>query len=407
VSSAIALLLAAVLLVVGSPLPSGTPEGSPGASPAPSVVLVDPNATAQDPLVWLPVKIDAGPDARFDAVMAWRHGFLIAGSDRGALAVWRSTDGRSWHESRIASRAARWPQLGLEFQTHVGLGVAGRRAVLVSTIWRDGRDRLAIWTSSTGDGWHRVADTPSLDIGPMRRLDDVVSAAGLVVVSVAALRGDVGAITTETSDLWRSRDGRRWTRVDGDRGLRRAPAAITPGDGRLLSVRPGPPDTAGTWMGITSRRGGVWRHLGLLPGYSTHALVGGALGFIAVGDTDEDQIWHGVWYSADGSTWTTALDRSDRALSDGANPATRFISDVAVDGPDAVAVGGWYTAESTITYRPWAATSADGGASWVVAGPQPGLLSGSMYRVAVSNGRAVAIGRTPEDRPAAWGMRMP
>ena len=143
----------------------------------------------------------------------------MAADNRGAAAVWTSTDGLSWqrieHDEALFSTSN-----GQVFIDSVTAGGPGLVAV-----GRDGgRNAAAVWTSTDGLSWHRVVPDESVTAGSHLR-SVTVGGPGLVAVG---RDGDTAAV-------WTSVDGIAWQRVPSD--------GIVSGDGRrwMRSVTVGGP----------------------------------------------------------------------------------------------------------------------------------------------------------------------
>ena len=142
------------------------------------------------------------------AVAEGPGGALAVGSAGIAAAVWQSADGATW--TAVDDPTFHDPTQ-LRFSAVVpwrdGYVVAGHLGGLI------GPNRAAFWTVDASSAWSRVPDGPAM--ADARVTDLAVADDGaLIAVGVA---GD--AKTATGAVVWRSTDGRRWSRTGDDAAL--------------------------------------------------------------------------------------------------------------------------------------------------------------------------------------------
>ena len=259
----------------------------------------DPVATETAPdLGWQRVadqEVLSGPgEQRLEAIAARPDGFVAVGSVRSPEgdvdgAVWRSVDGRDWSLGDSDGFAGPGVQQLLDVATTTDA------SVVVGT---DGAS-AAIWTSPDGSMWTRVAHDEAVFGGPG---DQRVEA----VTTLSDDRGwlAVGSDGQGDAAVWVSSDGSTWARiaVEGLGG---------PADQVLLDVVAGQRglvavgSDGGSAAAWTSPDGTAWARTDLGPGRAS-ALAVGDTGLVAVGSTAGDDLDAASWHSADGTTWARA-----------------------------------------------------------------------------------------------------
>jgi hypothetical protein len=294
---------------------------------------------SSDGTTW--VRSDGFPAADSSMAMAVAEadggGALAVGSAGIAAAAWRSADGATWtavddpsfHDDAQLRLSAVVPW-------HDGYIVAGHLGGLI------GPNRAAFWTVDASGTWSRVPDGPVM--ADARVTDLAVAADGsLVAVGVAGdAKTAIGAI------VWRSTDGRRWSRT-GDA------AAL---DGALMSaVTVTPSGLVAVGYDLASTRAVVWRS----PDGTSWTPVpdAPALGNFGLKIEMHDVAWTpaglvagghylfgtqfpaaAVWTSADGLAWTRVPDVA--AFSQGK------VQGVTAGGPGMVAVGNYGSPDFSI-----------------------------------------------------------
>jgi hypothetical protein len=225
-----------------------------------------------------------GGDGRQEmlSVTAGGPGLVVVGIDegRGAAAVWTSADGSVWQ--RVAHDEGTFGGDSGQWMWSVTAGGPG----LVAVGHDEGRDAAAVWTSTDGSVWQRVAHDEQTFGGGSRMASVTTGGPGMVAVG-----RDLGH---RSAAVWTSTDGSVWQRVAHDE-------AAFGGDG-------------GQWM---------W------------SVTAGGPGLVAVGD-DSGREAAVVWTSTDGSVWQRVAH--DEATFGGENG--QLMWSVTVAGPGLVAVGG-------------------------------------------------------------------
>lgn len=230
------------------------------------------------------------------------------------------------------------------------------------------------WYSLDGQTWQPADDLPDAEYAAI----DAVSAGpgGLVGVGF----DDSG--DTSVPAVWRTTDGRSWTRVDDadlDRGQM---AAVAGGADGYVAI--GSDFDDGTSLVWTSSDGADWSAGEPVPGVDSGAAINGLAaigqGFIAYGSSADGNAR--MWYSPDGREWQVAEGFGDEADS--------AVNDVAVSDDGFVAVGARYLGDTT---RALVWTSSDG-LTWQAV---PGLeLDGEMIGVEPVGPGFYAVGAMPE-----------
>jgi hypothetical protein len=251
---------------------------------------------------------------------------VAVGSVNGAPAAWFSPDGVEWHRVASPPDSAEHGELrALTAGTH-GFVAGGS----------DEGDRLApralFWTSTDGQAWQELRDSPGFTDA---RLEGLAALGGAFVAVGTAYagkdpKGGVG---------WRSDDGRTWDRS------------------------PGSDDLAQGTM---------------------HAVTAGASGFLAVG-TDLAGHRATVWSSSDGLAWKLAPDAPELD-----NYGLQIeMRDVAAHSGGYLAVGHLVFGTQYPTGIVWQSTD---GLRWTRAPGAPVLEQVKFAALTVDAGRAIAVG---------------
>lgn len=366
------LILIGILVIVAAACSVAPPAPTPG---VPSSPRPTPGPTPDPAFVRVPRLPGSPEDSVAIDVVAVGDGFVAVGTESiDRAAVWRSPDGRTW--TAVDGGAA------FDRAVMTGVGITGSgRLVAVGRDVRDvEHDRAAAWVSDDqGATWRRV-DHPSFADAQLIRI--VPMGDGLVAVG--------GVPGADEAATWITTDGEAWVRSAPQASLEHAFLwSVAAAGDRLVAGgwRRSPEPSAAFW---TSTDGLTWEPVPApagAAGYQVRTVQAFAAGWIAGGDLVEGGQGAG-WTSADGIRWTPV---SGDAFEGGT------ISDIAVDGGRAVAVGGvgrdgaaWVTGDSPS----WAAL--DGAA-----------LAGA-YLVSVASGSSlVVVGATQEPMPGtgSWVSR--
>lgn len=253
-------LVVAALLVMAT-----TTAGAAAATSTPPTS--GPDSAAVAPETWQRASSSPGPDFGFTDIERWDGGFAAIGWQSGpatepdeiTVPVWLSVDGTAWYAARgaipLPNRRARVSQLVAYRGGLLAVGAAG--------------NRLAVWRSGDGGSWPRLDDRPALAAAPSRDLSryaadiwDAVGGHGRVVVSGSYWTRDVDP--SVDSQVWTSRDGRRWQRElpalpppdNGIIGLAAAPRGFV---GLSSTNRRVDCDNADGNVPVRSRDGRTWR----------------------------------------------------------------------------------------------------------------------------------------------------
>ena len=310
-------------------------------------------------------------------------GLVAVGHDASAAAVWTSSDGIVWQ--RVAHDEG---VFGGDGEQEMSSVVAGGRG-LVAVGWDAGREAAVVWTSTDGLVWERVAHDEAVFGGDrLQKMSSVVAGGpGLVAVGWDAGR--------EAAAVWTSTDGLVWERVAHDEavfggGFRQSMRSVAVGGPGLVAVgHDGGRDAAAVW---TSTDGIAWQRVphdeaalgGDSPLTTMYSITVGGPGLVAVGR----DIWQGavVWTSTDGLVWERVAQDEAAFGGDG----EQVMWSVTAGGPGLVAVGADSGRESAAVW-----TSADG-SSWQRITHDETVFGGddkqSMRSVAAGGPGLVAVG---------------
>lgn len=284
--------------------------------------------------------------------------------------VMRSADGKVWRQvATIASTADRGTATGLAVLPSATLVSGGA-----------GQDQAFLTSAETGD-----LDLTGINgmVMPERTVS-ALSPNGTGLVAVGSGNGDAA--------IWMTRDGRAWSRAQGDlggAGTQRL-TGLTSGSKGWIAVGHGGDDPVRPLI-VTSGDGLTWRRSTRFPageGLTASAVAFGPAGYVVVGSgLGKARVWH----SSDLQNWTKGTgDLGDRTA----------MRDVAATGAGFVAVG---TRTKDGAAQPVVWTSKDGRA-WTQAEPPAlpaGMASGTLSRLAVRGDLVVATGSAmPPAAPA-------
>ena len=398
-------------------------EAGPSGERAAAWNLVDGEAEPVKPgtgpaLVWQRVSPDealGGPgEQRLDDVVTFGDELVAVGSSHRPDepdadidgAVWRSTDGIEWE--RVADTAA---ALGGPGDQRILAVVEdpGSGGALVA-VGSDG-ESAAVWVGFPGDaGWGRVPDDESIFGGPGEQVAHSVVAGpdgSLVAVGADSGSGDGDAA------VWRSIGGRLWERVGlglgsdlGGVGTQEMIAVTVVGP--LLVAVGSSGEEAAVW---TSLDGLSWDRSDLGPGQA-RAVAEVEGGAVAVGSLTDGsgELDASAWRSTDGRTWSAVaiddgpLGRADQALLD-------VIVTAPTDGEPIVAAVGYTNLGPGDDGAAWASQD---GSTWVRTPHDEDVYGGDraqrMVALAQLGDVVVAVGwsgSTPATRDAAVWVTAP
>ena len=358
-------VMLALVAVVGACGGDGGLSASTTAAPHPSTT-----APGAAPL-WTRLAVDeavfGGPGgqvvrgvARGDAGVV-AVGYDDSGGELDA-AVWVSPDGATW--TRIPHDEEIFGGAGSQVMWAVAAGGPG--LVAVGSDDSGGDQDAAVWTSSDGASWTRVAHDEIALGGPSwQEMYAVVgTGGGLVAVGASDVAGGADAA------VWTSTDGLTWTRVPLNLsalgGLSdQVMTGVVATDGGLVAVGvdwSGGDQDAAVW---TSRDERTWTRsehdetvLGGDDNQGMSAVVATDTEFVAVGsDGSANDADAAVWTSPDGATWTRVTP--DTAVFGGSSRQEMLGVAVTADGLVAV---GFDDAGGDADAAVW--TTPDGG-SWM------------------------------------------
>lgn len=298
----------------------------------PDAAAVPPSSTTSPPdgiggasesVTWSRVAHDedilgGGGEQQMNGVVAGGPGLVAVGSDESGgdqdAAVWTSSDGVNW--SRVAHDEAVLGGEGPQRMLSVTASGQGVVAVGAGSNGSDGPVDGMVWTSPDGLEWSRVPHDEAVFGG-----DGVEE-----ILSVAAGGPGFVAVGTELppSDavVWVSPDGFSWSRISDDLGVMSGDGNQSSwgvASGPRLLVNVGRDEFAGTWGAAvwTSPDGVAWSRVpddeSVLGARDVLiSVIAGGPGFVAVGaydaDSDRDAA---VWVSSDGVTWSRIAHDAD------------------------------------------------------------------------------------------------
>ncbi len=264
-------------------------------------------------------------------------GYDASGGDADA-AVWTSTDGREW--TRVAHDEAVFG--GADDQDMYSIVAGGPGFVAVGDDYSTGESNAAVWTSPDGVTWTRVSDAVLGSTGTQIMETVTVGGPGLVVV------GYEHAGTDFNGAVWTSTDGASWVRVvDTDSALGgtndQAILGVAGNESGLVAV--GYDSSGGDWDTTvwTSPDGDTWTRVADNPAVfggpgdqQVARVVAGGPGFVAGGrETSGNGMDAVVWTSVDGTEWVRVADPGSVF----GGPRSQRIFNVAATSFGVIAVG--------------------------------------------------------------------
>lgn len=330
---------------------------------------------SRDGATWADVPVPAGGPGHQEltSVAGGALGFVAAGRDGPAPAVWWSADGSTWARASgpfLETQAIEAVAVGPQGAVAVGTittsgdvdgmawfspdgqnwrtvplggpaGFTGRAEQVVNSVTATaggfvavgaddgGERRVAVaWTSADGVTWQR--EPPSADMADLTTAD---STRGITAARVSGAGPVVAVGGSARVRLWSSPDGRRWAREEAPAG---GPDALVATDGAAVLVRTG---SADLWF---RRPPGPWVEAGrdraVIPRSAAEAWLGamalGRDGLVSYGTrrADDGSVAPGFWASPDGRRWEW------RSGADALRPNGR-VDALAAHGDALVAVG--------------------------------------------------------------------
>jgi hypothetical protein len=440
--------------ITAAPTPStSTPRAT---TPPPRPIVIEPvfggevsGATAE----WVDGTMPEQSEMR--TVTATGTGFVAAGVERPAgsettdAAIWTSPEGTSWERMSSADLGDAASGHGSASNQAVNdIANSALGVVAVGVDWIIGDSDAAVWHSTDGMEWRRVAHDPGIMGGD----GDQAAHAVVVTDSLAIAVGEAGGAAV----VWISDDGLTWRLgdvQDDSPGGGNDPAvmrdvAVTP-TGFVAVGGAGLDERPAVWL---SSDGVGWHRLldemaggasGFdLPLQPMTSVAAGEAGIVAIGDQlriDEDPSLAergtkgpAVWVSADGFEWRLVepsfLERTDDPSSYAyvKRGSPVVLADVTWVGSELIAVGG-YELEPTAYSLPSFVTlwsSSDGGETWRVADEatlRPTETPRGAWAITVADATVILVGNDdipagdhPEygwptwaATPAVWLARLP
>ena len=300
--------------------------------------------TSQDGRNWQRISHDAavfggqGEQAMRSVTVGGPGLVAVGDGGDGVVGVWVSEDGTDWH--RVAHDQAAFGGNGEQAMISVTAGGPGLVAV-----GRDGpigSSSAAVWTSQDGLSWQRTADDPTVFGDGDGQVMISVTAGGPGLVAV----GRDGPRESSSAAVWTSTDGLSWQRIAPDppvfgEGEGQVMNAVTAGGPGLVAVgEAGARDAVAVW---TSADATSWQRVPHDPAVfggggeqDMTAVTTGGPGLVAVGYEGETGASSAaVWTSEDGLSWHRIVH--DPAVF-GAS-GRQAMRTVTVGGPGLVAVG--------------------------------------------------------------------
>ncbi len=172
------------------PVPSSTPSPSPSTTPTLS------------PGIW--PRTNAPEGLGTPLFMAWLGERFVLFGPNGK--IWSSPDGSSWTRLADLPGGSAWPTT---VRDAIATG-SGYLAVGMGESWAS----AAVWTSADGLAWQRVPDQAAFQGAAMEAV--ARGSSGFVAVGVVPRTlCSLGATCGLDGAIWRSADGRTWSRVAG------------------------------------------------------------------------------------------------------------------------------------------------------------------------------------------------
>ncbi len=302
--------------------------------------------TSVDGVLWSRVPHDENVfgGAEMVSVTAGGPGLVVVGGDT----VWTSVDGTSW--SRVPYDESVFGGASINSVT-----VGGPGLVAVGEVNSD----AAVWTSVDGFTWSRVPHDEAVFGGPNHQVMNSVTAGGpgLVAVGSDGVFGEYG--NDLNAAVWTSRDGVIWSRVphdeavfgDGNDGI---------GSPEMWDVAAGGPGLVA--VGVNRGEVPVWTSIDGITWTPVptdwRVFDGGEITSVTVGGPGLVAVGRGVYESADGITWTSALE-ADGPVSDEEmayfpdSDGYVALESVTVGGPGLVAVGSVWRSDNDAAVWVW------------------------------------------------------
>ena len=286
-----------------------------------------------------------GPGAQsIQGVALGGPGLIAAGFDETVdgidAAVWASSDGREWIRIADTAFSAEGDQeIRAILATNDGFVAAGHDA-------RGNQVDAAVWVSADGIDWTRVFDPALGGFGQQRISSLDMGPNGIVAGGTDYWPNQFGLFNLDAR-IWTSPDGRSWDFVRDDEtfggnGWQYISAVIALPSGYVAAGTnilgtPGTHNDAAVWV---SDDGAAWELLDeavfAVPRVQRiSALVDGPEGLVAVGyDTNAaGERVPAVWLSPDGRGWMRVDDPTFQ------EPGHRWMNAITTGGPGLVAVG--------------------------------------------------------------------
>ncbi len=405
---ALALILVALFLVTrpggehpaGLIPPSGASAASLAASPAPTSSMVSPAASpsgsplasmASSALIWARAYQPTG--ISFTAASADGGGFLAVGADQASAdtpTTWQSTDGLTWSREPASSAFVHAAVAGhiAEYVVH-GLG---RHAQLLVAV---GADQASDQSAGSAFAWYSTDDgrtwTRANVSGASNAAIYAVTWSQMGWVAVGA-NGYPGMGTqlglAKGPAVWRSSDGRTWTRITNTPTNDVAIASsvvVTPAGGYVAAGTMVP--SAGGEAIWTSTDGTTWKQD---PGASFANASASATshGVFAGGATFQGAA--AIAETSDGRTWR-------QTVMDPPPGAGTSVAGVAELGPLLIAIGIEPSGNTAFRTAVWTSTD---GRQWTRAGAVAAFENAVPQLVTAAPGRLLVTGQCDQDQAA-------
>jgi hypothetical protein len=318
-----------------------------------------------------------------------------------------SPDGRSWTVEPADPGLTAAPADHLNIVNGVAEGATGFLAVGATALDDFSSGDARAWTSSDGLAWHAAVASGGLTDAEM--LAVTATRDGYLAVGSAGFPGANTQLPgARAAAVWTSTDGSRWTRLATQpsfdhaimTGVRRLETGYVAWGQTLVDV-PGPPRLPPIW---TSPDGAYWdRASGITdaggPGTPISAIVRTGSTLVAVGtrqlpDVEGAANVPGAWTSSDGGrTWIPAAVTPNGA--DSELPGGMF--DAVVDGSSLIAVGHVESRDGQCgpgSAAVWG--SSDEGRTWAGLPDDPTFAGNAMRHLIAGSGVIVAFGENDD-----------
>ncbi len=270
-----------------------------------------------------------GPQTGMNDIAGGADGFVAIGyaavGGGGGLraAVWHTTDGTEW--DRVADVPA------FDNARPVSVARTARGWIIGGAVFESDGPRAALWSSTDGRAWERIPDGPGMAIGGYLPTNTEPLAGG---IRDLAVRGDTVVAVGSSCDaqgsgcvpaVWTSVDGRSWDRepdvpdAPGDLVL------VASIDSGFVAARWDCSSDPCSSAIISSPDGAAWREISTdgFPERAEPRAVANVEGTIALAAVEAGRLK--ILASVDGTSWSTVREVTSQT-SDGSSPDPNLVN---------------------------------------------------------------------------------